>query len=184
MRTHRTAIPPASGCRRSPCAGGGLTAKYNYFTGSTDASDQINSIQINPASGNGITITYLRDPSDKARIDQVGYTGSSGNVLTDATINDLGNGNFNQIDQITGRHVSRTKLVNTNGTITSQSEDDRYNYQYDPNHADALTAVLDANTNASLYGYSFDNVAQPHQPGHAQQRQRIPPASPTTPGTI
>jgi RHS repeat-associated protein len=138
--------------------GGGLTAKYNYFTGSTDASDQINSIQINPASGNGITITYLRDPSDKARIDQVGYTGSSGNVLTDATINDLGNGNFNQIDQITGRHVSRTKLVNTNGTITSQSEDDRYNYQYDPNHADALTAVLDANTNASLYGYSFDNV--------------------------
>src|SRR6185312_2368707 len=88
-----------------------------------------------------------------------GYSGSNGSVFSDAAVNGVGNGNFNALDQILGRHVSRTELVSGGGGIVSQSEDDKYTYQYDATRADALTGVLDANnSNASLYSYGYDNV--------------------------
>src|SRR5579859_2942511 len=140
--------------------GGSYSANYLYFTNSNTASDQINTVEVQPTSGNPITITYLRDPSDLSRLEKVTYSGSQGTAFTDSLVDPSGNGRFNPIDQITGRDMTRTVLAtNSGGTIVSQSEDDKYNYGYDPNHGDALTAVYDGNNNnAVLDSYNYDNA--------------------------
>jgi hypothetical protein len=116
----------------------GLTITYQYLAD----SNQLETITV----GN-VTTTLTPDTSDPSRLGGMLVTAGGQNVY-DATYG------YNQLDQRTDDSVTET-VVADDGTTSSQ--DASRTYGYDPNQADALTQVKDANGNV-LYSYNYDGV--------------------------